>query len=156
MFRRSKEGGQSLLEFTAGAAFLLLSLLVLFEFAIIFFAYLNVLSAARAGCLYASGRPDWLRRVQQPGYNPALDPDYQQYYTRIYYEAQGAGLDTRNLRIHLPEMDQGVGAGKPVKVKVDYELSTFFSTVELPWFGRFGLPNRYRITAQVTMPIRGE
>jgi hypothetical protein len=156
MMKRDKERGQSLLEFTAGAAFLLISLLVLFEFALVFFAYLNVLSAARAGCLYASNHPDWLRRVQQPGYNPAGDPDYEQYYTRIYYEAQGAGLDTRNLQIYLPEMDQGVGIGKPVRVRLSYELSTFFSSVELPWFGRFGLPNRYRITAQVTMPIRGE
>ncbi len=154
--KRKEERGQSLLEFTAGAAFLLLALMVLFEFAIIFFSYLNVLSAARAGAIYASNHPAWLRRVQQPGYNPAGDPDYQQYHTKIYYEAQGAGLDTRNLVIYLPEMDQGVGAGKPVRVRVTYYLSTFFSTVELPFFGRFGLPNRYSITAQVTMPIRGE
>lgn len=153
---RKGQKGQSLVEVTIGISFLLIVLLVLFEFAQIFFAYLNVLSAARAGCLFASKNPAWLREVQQPDYDPTGDEMYMKYRFRIMYEIQSAGMDERRLHIYLPEMDEGVGPGKPVRVRVVYELSTFASTVRLPFFGRFGLPEQYNISAVVVMPIRGD
>jgi len=151
-----RKKGQSLVEITIGVSFLLILLLVLFEFAQIFFAYLNVLSAARAGCIFASNHPSWLREIQEPDYNPEDDPLYEQYRARITYEVLGADLNTEYLHIYLPVVEDGVAPGNPVTVRVMYELSTFASTMQVPFFGRFGLPNRYQISAQVTMPIRGE
>ncbi len=146
-----------MVEVAIGITFLLLILLVLFEFAQIFFAYLNVLTAARTGCLFASKHPEWLREIQSnPNYDPANDPVAQEYFQVVRYELLAARLDTRKAQIMLPEASEGVGLGKPVKVRVIYDLTTFASTIRLPFFGRFGLPDHYRISAVVSMPIRGE
>jgi len=146
--KNRRQEGQSLVEASVTVVFLLLIILVTFEFGRVFFTYLNVLSAARAGALYASNHPEWLANLSTDS------PEYVEYSSRIIYEIRGAGLDTTYLSFSLPEVDT-VEVGAPVRVTVTYELSTFTSGMRFPFFGRFGLPSTYKITASVEMPIRG-
>jgi Flp pilus assembly protein TadG len=45
-------------------------------------------------------------------------------------------------------------AGCPITVTVHYFIHTFTSDMSFPIFGRFGLPNTYRIDYTMGMPIR--
>ena len=64
-------------------------------------------------------------------------------------------VDPNRLTIHRPVVVEGAGTfGDPIRVQVDYQLVTFTSTMQFPFFGRFGLPNFWPLSASTTMPIR--
>lgn len=150
------EEGQGLIELTVAVAWLAIVIIVSFEFAMVFASYMALLNSARAGSRYASTHPEIL---STPGV--ITDDKYDGYNEYISDEAYAADLRTSNLAITIPQTNYDtdgnpiVSGGQPVTVTLYYSLTTFTSGIRLPFVGRFGLPNVYRISASASFPIGG-
>jgi hypothetical protein len=154
---RHDEEGQGVVELTIAMSLLLLILIVSFEFAIIFATYIALLNSARAGARYASTQPGLLLHPA-----PISDTQYAMYCIAIQDEALAAGLDGSQLTIYPPETKYDgsgnpmIALGEPITTTLDYNVKTFTSGIGLPFFGRFGLPSTYRVTAKAAFPIGGQ
>jgi hypothetical protein len=138
------EEGQGLVEALIGLLFLLLVIIVTFEMLFLFMSYMSLMNAAAQGAIRAAGHPDMV-----PG-----DAHYTEYIGDIQGEVVAGGLDWNEVGIHPPELPPNVEAGEPITVTIDYTMTTPFSEIFMPMFGRFGLPSEYHITARTTVPIR--
>jgi hypothetical protein len=153
----AKEEGQGLVELTVAVSLLAVIIVVSFEFALVFTSYIALLNSARAGARYASRHPEILVTPKTID-----DAQYDTYRASIEDEAWASGLDRTNLIVTVPETkfdglgNPIVGGGQPVTATLHYNLTTFTSGIRLPFFGRFGLPSTYRITARASFPIGGE
>ncbi len=136
--------GQGLVEAVVALLFLLLVIIVTFEMLFLFLSYMTLMNAAAQGAIRAAGHPDMV-----PG-----DAHYTEYVGDIQGEAVAGGLTWDDIGIHPPELPPIVQAGEPITVTIDYTMTTPFSEIFLPMFGRFGLPTEYHITAWTTVPIR--
>lgn len=158
------EHGQSLTELAVGLPFVLLVILVLFEMGLVFATYISMINAAREGAFFASRHPEL---VDPNRWNDALAPGNttigEEYESRVRNEVfvvttqplSAKQLLTEDVIQVDPPVTDGISdPGYPITVTVHYTLSTFTSNVSLPFFGRFGLPNRYHLTYSFGTPIR--
>jgi hypothetical protein len=150
--RAAGEEGQSLLEMTVGLVFLMGIVLILFEMAMLFYAYIALLNASREGAVYASSHPE----VIDPG-----AATYSRFYEITSAEANAAGLitDTTYFEVWTPWVDTSCGSDGtdplcPITVKVRYEIINPTQGIILPILGRMGLFQSAWIEAQTEMPIR--
>lgn len=147
------EHGQSLVEVAGVSIFLVLLSLMIFESGVMFASYVALLNASREGAVYASAHSDLVSAVKTPD-------DGEEYikYTESIVKAEvrlGSMVDPTKLTIHRPVLVDGTSNfGDPIRVQIDYQLVTFTSTMHLPFFGRFGLPNYWPMSVSTTMPIR--
>lgn len=147
------ERGQSLVEVAAVSVFLILLSLMIFETGVMFASYVALLNASREGAVYASSHPELVSTAKTPD-------DSAEYliYTESIVKAEtrlGNLVDPTKLTVYRPVLVDGTsGFGDPIKVQVDYRLTTFTSTMHFPFFGRFGLPNYWPMSVSTTMPIR--
>ncbi len=147
------ERGQSLVEVAGVSVFLILLSLMIFETGVMFFSYVALLNASREGAIYASAHPE----LADPAKTPEDSQAYLIYTERIVKGEVRLGnlVDPARLTIHRPVLVDGTSRfGDPIRVQVDYQLVTFTSTIRLPFFGRFGLPNYWPMSVATTMPIR--
>lgn len=142
--RPLREEGQSMLEMTVGAIFLLIIVLILFEMAMLFYSYIAVLNASREGAVYASAHADM---------NATQYQSYQQVTTA---EAQAAGLNTdpAHFVVDAPETPDGKAPLQPIIVRVHYQLINPTQGILLPVMGRMGLFQTVWMTGETKMPIR--
>ena len=142
--RPLKEEGQSMLEMTIGAIFLLIIVLILFEMAMLFYSYIAVLNASREGAVYASAHPDMNAT------------EYQNYENITTAEAQAAGLNTEPafFVVDSPATPNGNDPLQPIIVRVHYQLINPTQGILLPVMGRMGLFQSAWMTGETKMPIR--
>jgi hypothetical protein len=141
------EGGQSFVEVSVVSVMLILIVVIVFEMGLVFSSYIVLLNASREGAMYASSHPELVTLAH-------TDPDYVKYEGVVKAEAR-LRLFTDNLTMYSPTLVNGTSNfGDPIKVQVDYRCVTFTSTITLPFFGRFGLPPYWPISAWTIMPIR--
>jgi hypothetical protein len=169
--KTEEEEGQGLIELTFAVSLLAVIIVVSFEFALVFASYIALLNSARAGARYASTKTYLLLESATKDYESYCTPeregeafceDYEMYLNQVGKEVWSSGLDQEGLTIDKPltEMSEVgepvIAGGEPVTVTLHYNLKTFTSGIRLPFFGRFGLPDTYRITASASFPIAGE
>jgi hypothetical protein len=142
--RSRREEGQSMLEMTVGAIFLLIIVLILFEMAMLFYSYIAVLNASREGAVYASAHPDMSAT------------EIQRYKNVTTAEAQAAGLNTDPafFVIDAPATPNGNDPLQPIIVRVHYRLINPTQGILLPVMGRMGLFQSAWMTGETKMPIR--
>ena len=147
---RRDERGQSFVEVTVVSVFLILLVVMIFEAGVMFSSYMALLNASREGAMYASAHLALLTL-------PTTDSKYA-IYTENVVKAEvqmGNMLQPQYLTIQRPVLVNGTSSfGDPIKVQVNYELHTFTSGISLPFFGRFGLPPYWPLSAWTIMPIR--
>jgi hypothetical protein len=169
--RAREEEGQGLIELTFAVSLMAIVIVVSFEFALVFASYIALLNSARAGARYASTQPRMVEDSLSKNYATYCTEDnkdeefcwqYGMFVKYIEDEVWAAGLDQSEVTIDNPQVDyDDLGApliegGKPVTVTLHYDLTTFTSGIRMPFFGRFGLPDTYRLNASAAMPIGGE
>jgi hypothetical protein len=144
--RSGGEEGQSLLEMTVGLVFLLGIVLILFEAALLFQAYIALLNASREGAVYASIHPTMT----------VGSPEYQEYEETTRAEALAAGLNTdaANFQIDAPVTPQGTAPLKPIIVRLHYQMINPMQGLILPFLGSLGLFDSVWMSAATEMPIR--
>jgi hypothetical protein len=141
------EGGQSFVEVSVVSVMLILIVVIVFESGLVFSSYIVLLNASREGAMYASSHPDLVTLV-------TTDDTYQKYEGVVKAEAR-LRLFTDNLTVNRPVLVNGTSNfGDPIKVQANYSCYTFTSGIQLPFFGRFGLPPYWPISAWTIMPIR--
>ena len=149
---KRNEEGQSLVEVSVVSIFLILIGLMIFEAGVTFSSYIALLNASREGARYASAHPE----LCDPNKTPEESSAYV-HFTEDVVKAEvqlGHMLDAARLTVQRPVLVDGTSApGDPMRVQVDYQLHTFTSTISLPFFGRFGLPNYWPLRAWTIMPI---
>ncbi len=144
---KQHEGGQSFVEVSVVSVLLILIVVVVFESGLVFSSYIVLLNASREGAVYASSHPNLVTI-------DTSDEVYQKYEGVIKAEAR-LRVFTTNLTVNRPVLVNGTSSfGDPIKVQVDYRCYTFTSGLSLPFFGRFGLPPYWPISAYTIMPIR--
>ena len=139
-----EEQGQGLVEAAVSLLFLLLIIVVTFEMLFVFLSYISLTNAAAQGAIQAAGHPG-----MAPG-----DGAYDDYIADIQGEALAGGLNWTDVNVHPPLLPANVVQGEPITVTIDYTMTTPFSELVLPMFGRFGMPTEYHITAWNSVPIR--
>lgn len=142
-----RESGQSMLEMTMGVVFLVLIILILFEMAVTYYAYIALLNASREGAVFAATHPTMVEG----------DPDYERYELITTAEAVEAGLitDPEFFKIYPPEKPEGgIEPLDPIIVRVSYQLINPTSGIVLPFLGRMGLFQEVWMTAATEMPIQ--
>ena len=145
---QEKEEGQSLLEMSVGLIFLLGIVLIIFESALLFQAYIVLHNAAREGAVYAAYYPTMTAGSAQ----------YTEYENRTRNEATAAGLltDAAHFVIDAPVAEEGTADGKPITVRVHYQFINPMQGIILPFFGRMGLFDSVWMSAFMIMPIRAQ
>jgi hypothetical protein len=139
-FGSAGEEGQGLVEAAVSFLFLLMILLAMFEMVMVFSAYISLLNTSTQGAIYASGRCSM-------EYDPPSE-SYLKYVSIMESEALAGGLSWVDLRFNPPVWSPEDADEPAVTVTVEYTLTTFFSEVVFPMFGRFGLPTEYHISAR--------
>ncbi len=172
--RRSRqpqdESGQSLVEIAVGAPFLILLVLAFIEMGIVFAVYISLINAAREGAMFASKYPqlsDWASHADDeytcPDAScPTLGEEYENRIANEVFVEPGQTLvgrqliaeDPHPLEAAHPVVVGSLEKGNPITVTVTYSVETFTSRMVLPFFGRFGLPNKYVLHYSIAMPIR--
>jgi hypothetical protein len=150
---KNDERGQSIVEVAAVSIFLILLSLVIFEAGVTFASYVALLNASREGAVYASAHPE----LADESETPEDSAEYITYSETVVKGEIRVGnmVDPDELTIYRPILVDGTsGFGDPIQARVDYRLYTFTSTIELPLFGRFGLPSYWPLSASTIMPIR--
>jgi len=149
------EEGQSLVEMTFGVIFLILVILILFEMAMVFRAYIALLNASREGAFYASAHPSIKDSSEMQDCDSAGvgGSDYETYVWITCQEAVASGLNTSAIMIQKPEAPV-VAAQEPITVTLQYELVNPTHGIILPWLGRMGLASSFPIAASTKTPIR--
>jgi hypothetical protein len=163
---KQDEQGQSLTELAIGLPFVLLIIIGIVEMGMVFATYISMINATREGAVFASMHPE-LSDVAGGSDSDILAPGtttiYDEYESRVLNEVfvvttqqlranQLLTEDTYDLK--RPFTDGTTTAGTPITVTLVFSISTFSSNISLPYFGRFGLPNRYRLQYSFAMPIR--
>lgn len=175
------EKGQAVVEFAYTFPFLVILFLVVFEMGILFATYLSMVNAAREGAMFASlnpnlvdttcgtnGWPDCKGTIDEQPYGAVTNTltIWKEYENRIRNDSEVlvnnplivAGLQgSGNVGIKIDRPIAPVLAvGNYVTVTVTYTLTTFTSSVQMPFFGRMGLPSYYSLHYAVGIPIRKE
>lgn len=138
-----------------GTIFLLLVVIVLFESAMIFRAYIGVLNSAREGAFYAAHHPNLYFGDQITC--EAAAPDGDESYVFMWHicqEAIASGLDPDHLHVLPPETPEGLAPQDPLVVTVEYDVVNPTHSIVLPWLGRMGLLDSFPISASSEVPIR--
>lgn len=153
-------------ELAIGLPFVMLIIIAVVEMGLVFATYISMINAAREGAVFASMHPElsdvngtYDSDVVAPGTTSVWD----EYQLRVKNEV--FVVTTEQLRanqlltedvidVARPVTDGSTSAGNPITVTVTYSISTFTSNISLPYFGRFGLPYRYRLVYSFGMPIR--
>jgi Flp pilus assembly protein TadG len=134
---------------TVGVVFLMGIVLILFEMAMLFYAYIAVLNASREGAVYASIHPE----VTDTG-----AASYARFEEITTTEANAAGLitDTAHFEVLTPWIDPACGTDPlcPITVRVRYEIINPTQGIILPILGRMGLFQSAWMQAETEMPIR--
>ena len=150
---KRNEEGQSLVEVSVVSIFLILLGLMIFEAGVTFASYMALLNASREGATYASAHPELVSAVAVPE-----DSSAYVHYTENVVKGEvqmGNMLDAEKLTVHRPVLVSGTNEpNDPIRVQVDYQLHTFSSTIHLPFFERFGLPDYWPLSAWTIMPLR--
>ena len=150
---KRNEEGQSLVEVSVVSIFLILVALMIFEAGVTFASYMALLNASREGAQYAAGHPELVSAEAVPE-----DSSGYLHYTENVVKGEvqmGNMLDAARLTVQRPVLVDGTSdLNDPIKVQVDYQLYTFTSTISLPFFGRFGMPNYWPLSAWTIMPLR--
>ncbi len=165
------ESGQSLVELAVGAPFLIFLILGVIEMGLVLAVYISLINAAREGASFASKYPQLSNSSHYSDtYTcasascPTLGEEYEnRVKNEVYYEPGDSlvarqlieNLDPNKIDIQVPVITNGsIDKGSPITVTVVYSVQTFTSQISLPFFGRFGLPNVYRLQYSMSMPIR--
>lgn len=155
------EQGQNVVEMAIVTPFMLFLILALFEMGQVFYAYIAMVNAARDGSIYASLNPSLststvcpspIPQVGTSGYG-GMTEQCKNFADRISADTVAALLDSRSLTIARP-LAPTIGLNLPITVTVSYQLTTFSSSMAMPFFGRMGLPNSYNLSYSMAMPIR--
>lgn len=146
--------------------FMLILLLAMFELGQVLYAYIAMVNAARDGSIYASLNPrissssvcpDPLPQVGASGYG-AMPEECKTFADRLAADTVAALLDSRMLTIARPISTTVYPPSalpyQNITVTVSYQLRTFSSAMEMPFFGRLGLPATYNLSYSMGMPIR--
>ena len=133
-----------MVESVVGLLFLLLVIILTFEMLFVFMSYMTLMNSAAQGAIQASGHPNMVTG----------DAHYDDYIADIQGEAVAGGLTWNDVSIHPPLLPPTVIQGEPITVTIDYTMTTPFSEIIFPMFGRFGMPTEYHITAWTAVPIR--
>lgn len=151
------EAGQSLVEMTVGTVFLLLVVLILFEMAMVFRAYVTLINASREGAFYASAHPT-MGSVSGISCSTATSSgsEAEVYVWITCQEALAAGLNTEHgvFQVLQPVLPEGADPQMPIRVTVRYELTNPTHGIILPWLGRMGLATNFPLSATTEVPIR--
>ena len=150
-----ENGGQSLAEMAVGTLGLLVVVVILFEGALLFRAYLAVRNASREGASYVAQHPVVDGREAVPCEDAMPDgSDYERY---VWYTCQGAvtaGLSPEYLQVVQPITPQGTAPHSPVRVTVNYQLVNPTHGILLPFLGRLGWLSSFPISASAEAPDR--
>lgn len=167
--RARPEEGQSLVEIAVGAPFLILLLLTFIEMGIVFAVYISLINAAREGAVFASKYPQLTNSSHYDDVYtcpdsscPTLGEEYENRVADEVFVEPGQTLVGRQLIIQEPHplfvsppvAESTLDKGNAIRVTVVYSIETFTSRMVLPFFGRFGLPNKYVLRYTMDMPIR--
>ena len=156
---KRNERGQSLVEVSVVSALLIMIVVVVFEVGVVFSSYIALLNASREGAIFASSHPQVLSVAAA---NRPTDPRYQEYLGRVKAEAR-LSVVTDDCATHPsppcltvlpPQFRAGWISGDAVTVTVSYSCTTFTSGLQLPFFGRFGRPHYWPISAWTVAPIQ--
>lgn len=154
---KHNDAGQSLVEMTMGTVFLLLVVLILFEMAMVFRAYVTLINASREGAFYASAHPD-MGSVEGITCSSATasGTEAQVFVWITCQEVLAAGLNTNPgvFQVLQPVMPEGADPQKPIRVTVRYELTNPTQGIIMPWLGRMGLATSFPLSATTEAPIR--
>jgi len=154
---QGNEVGQSLVEMTVGTVFLLLVVLILFEMAMVFRAYVTLINASREGAFYASAHPT-MGSISGITCSSATasGTEAEVYVWITCQEALAAGLDTdpSAFQVLQPVTPEGTDPQKPIRVTVRYELTNPTQGIILPCLGRMGLATSFPLSATTEAPIR--
>jgi len=144
--KEKEEEGQGLVEAAVTFVFLLAIFIAMFEMVMLFTSYIALLNTSIQGAVYAAGHPNMVA-------NPP-DSSYEQYVSIMRAEALAGGLSERDIGYSLPQLPTNVAPGEALTVTIEYTMTTFASEIAFPLFGRFGLPEVFRIRASSAVPIR--
>lgn len=165
------EEGQSIAEMAITFPFLLLLLIAVIELAQAFTVYVVLVSAARAGAVWASTHPELSTEpnmiTNESGWvgatcSAANYDNCAKYSDRV--KAEMTGFDAFGLEVEAmvywlsPTVTSSnhMGNNCPITSTVSYDLTTFTSSMSLPLVERFGLPSSYHLQYSVSMPIRDQ
>jgi hypothetical protein len=144
--------GQSIVEMAILVPFLLILALALSEMAQVFSIYIALVNTARSGANFAALHPSL-------AVAHASDPSYSNYLDRLYSDMWSAHLDTNHDKFSgwspsAYPVASSFRLNDPITVTLSYTLTTFSSSMSVPYLGRMGLPDHYNITYSYVMPIR--
>lgn len=151
------EAGQSLVEMTMGTIFLLIVVLILFEMAMVFRAYVTLINASREGAFYASAHPTMGSVDGITCLSATTSGTEAEVYVWITcQEALASGLNTTPgvFQVLQPVTPDGTAPQMPIRVTVRYELTNPTQGIILPWLGRMGLATSFPLSATTEAPIR--
>lgn len=175
LYRRFAHGnlystGQSMVEMAVAFPFLIMLVLALIEMGIIFGSYISLVNATREGAIFASMHPELTNSANDGNAYGNGSTVWNEYVKRVNDEIlvvigeplrEGQIIDQHTLTINRPALGPTTTAcptrleiGCPITVTVYYSVETFSSRMSLPGFGRFGLPNTYRVSYSFGVPIR--
>jgi hypothetical protein len=150
-----ENGGQSLAEMAVGTLGLLVVVVILFEGALLFRAYLAVRNASREGASYAAQHPvvdSWEAMTCEDALPEGSD--YGEYVWHTCQRAVAAGLSPEYLQVVQPTTPQGTAPHSPVRVTVNYQLVNPTHGILLPFLGRLGWLSSFPISASAEAPSR--
>lgn len=166
--KKQMQRGQSIVEVAVALPFLIAIVIGLIEMGIVFASYLSLVNATREGAIYASMHPE----LTDANQTPTSSSTWHEYYDRVANEIvvvigeplrAGQLLNQDALTVDRPVLgppDAAHGcptaleAGCPITVTVYFQIQTLTSDISLPYFERFGLPNYYRMSYSMGIPIR--
>ena len=163
--KHSSEEGQSLAEMAIGLPFVMLVIIGVIEMGLIFATFISMINATREGAIFASMHPALVNSANDTQtVSPGTTTIWQEYQDRVRNEVyvpvtqrlvSNELLTQDDITVARPVLVNGTAnAGDPIRVTVTFDVSTFTSNISLPYYGRFGLPNRYRLQYSFDMPIR--
>lgn len=164
------KSGQSVVEVALTLPFLLVIIIGLVEMGILFSTYIALVNGAREGTIYASIHPE----LADSGLTPTTSSIWIEFQERVNNEVnvavgerlrEGQLIDRQTLTVDRPVLGPAVNTGGldctppsnigcPITVTVKYQLHTFLNDVNVPTFGRLGLPSAYTLTYGMAIPIR--
>lgn len=180
--KRTSERGQSIAEVMISLPFMFAIVVGLIEMGIVFAAYLSQVNAAREGAIFATMYPQLADTscgsIPYPDCTGSIDTNtyagttdyWDEYYNRVSNELflnigeplrRSQLLSEDTLTVDRPmlgpvtsDCPTGYEIACPITITVHFRLHTLTSGAQVPYFGRFGLPNYYQIDYSFGMPIR--
>ncbi len=174
---KESQRGQSIAEVMVSLPFMIAIIVGLVEMGLVFASFVAEVNAAREGAIFASMYPNLANSTCGSIPYPDCTGDYAtdsahwaDYHDRVSNEISwavadalraGQMINNDTLIIDRPILGPasascpiGNELGCPITVTVHFRIHTLTSDIQVPYFGRFGLPDYYQINYSFGMPIR--